>query len=171
MRCDYCDGQDATVHLTQLLNGEMKNLHLCKDCAAKSGINLDVPISLSDLLLKAEQVSSPEEPGKVDTSCPQCHMRLSDFKKTSRLGCPGCYEAFAVELAGLLLGLHKSQYHAGKAPSGTRLSHDIQEKASAVSLKLKAAIAAEAFEEAARLRDELKQLQGELQEDACHEGS
>jgi protein arginine kinase activator len=171
MRCEYCGEEDATVHLAQLLNGEMKNLHLCKDCAGKNGINVDEPVSLSDLLLKAGQAAGGEDEGKGDASCPQCHMRLSDFRKTSRLGCPACYDAFAVELAGILLGLHKSQYHAGKAPSGTRLSHDIQQRAEAISVRLKAAIAAEQFEEAARLRDELKPLQGELREDACHEGS
>jgi protein arginine kinase activator len=172
MRCDYCGEQDATVHLGQLLNGEMKNLHLCKECAGKSGINVDDPVSLSDLLLKAGLASGAPEAGTAeDTSCPECHMRLSDFRKTSRLGCPACYEAFAAELAGLLLGLHKSQYHAGKAPSGTRLSHDIQVQAEGISRRLKAAIATEQFEEAARLRDELKQLQGELREDAVHEGS
>jgi protein arginine kinase activator len=171
MRCDYCGEQDATVHLAQLLNGEMKNLHLCKDCACKNGINVDEPISLSDLLLKAGLAPAAEESGKVDASCPQCHMRLSDFRKTSRLGCPACYEAFSVELAGLLLGLHKSQYHAGKAPSGTRLSHAIQEQADGLSRRLKAAIADERFEEAAHLRDELQQLQGELREDSCHEGA
>ncbi len=171
MHCDYCGEQDATVHLAQLLNGEMKNLHLCKDCAGKSGINVDEPVSLSDLLLKAGQAPGAEEAGKKDIRCPQCHMRMSDFRKTSRLGCPACYDAFAAELAGLLLGLHKSHYHAGKAPSGTRLSHAIHEQAEAVSGRLKTAIAAEQFEEAARLRDELKQLQGELREDVCHEGS
>jgi protein arginine kinase activator len=97
-------------------------------------------------------------------------MRLSDFKKTSRLGCPACYTAFAAELEPLLQGLHKSQSHAGKAPQGIRLAHDIQEQADTLSRRLRAAIAAEQFEEAARLRDDLKTLRDELSgEDAGHE--
>jgi protein arginine kinase activator len=169
MRCEYCGEHDATVHLTQLLNGEMRNLHLCKDCAGKNGINVDDPVSLSDLLMKAGQMV-PEPSAGEETSCAQCHMRLSDFKKTSRLGCPACYTAFAAELEPLLQGLHKSQSHAGKAPQGIRLAHDIQEQADTLSRRLRAAIAAEQFEEAARLRDDLKTLRDELSgEDAGHE--
>ena len=165
MHCDYCGQPDATVHLTQLLNGEMKNLHLCTDCAAKNGINVDEPVSLADLLLKAVPASPAEEGAKPDAACPQCHMRMSDFKKTSRLGCPACYDAFAEELAGLLQGLHKSQYHSGKSPSGVKVERDIHERSVQLSHRLKAAIAAEQFEEAARLRDELKELRVENPEE------
>lgn len=160
MRCDYCGEDDAIVHLTQLLNGEMKKYHLCKDCAAKHGINVDDPISLADLLFKSEQAEQAP-PEKGEPRCAQCHMRLSDFKKTSRLGCPACYDAFAAELAPLLAGLHKHSLHGGKVPDGIRLEQDMQERTAALSRKLKAAIAAEHFEEAARLRDELKQVRGD----------
>jgi protein arginine kinase activator len=161
MRCDYCGEDDAIVHLTQLHDGEMKNLHLCKSCAGKNGINLEDPVSLADLLMKAGQVPADEQPVADEAKCPQCHMRLSDFKKTSRLGCPACYVSFADELAPLLMGLHKSQCHAGKAPSSVRHEREFLDRAEQVSSRLRSAIAAEQFEEAARLRDELKQLRGE----------
>lgn len=163
MRCEYCGEQDATVHLTQIMEGETKKLHLCMDCASKNGINVDEPVSLTDLLLKVEQAAGAgeAESGKADKSCPQCHMRLGDFKKTSRLGCPACYDAFAGELEPLLFGLHKSKSHSGKAPAGIRVDRDRLDRAEELSVRLKAAIAAERFEEAARLRDDLRRLRAE----------
>lgn len=165
MRCEYCGEHDATVHLTQLLNGEMKKYHLCKECAAKHGINIDDPVSLADLLFKPEP-SEPAGEAKSEPRCPQCHMRLSDFKKASRLGCPACYESFSAELAPLLLGLHKRPLHVGKRPDGVCLAQDVQDRTDRLSRSLKAAIAAEQFEEAARLRDELKEARGDSPEGA-----
>ncbi len=161
MRCDYCGEDDAMVHLTQLLNGEMKNLHLCKDCAKKNGINVDDPVSLADLLMKANLGPEGEQPVTAEVKCAQCHMRLSDFKKTSRLGCPACYESFADELGPILLGLHRSQSHVGKHPASVKGERDRMDRVEQVSSRLKAAISAEQFEEAARLRDELKTLRRE----------
>lgn len=159
MRCEACGEDDASVHLTQLLNGEMKKLHLCKGCAAKHGINVDDPVSLTDLLFKTE--GEEPEGTATDPHCPQCHMRLGDFRKTSRLGCPACYDAFRAELAPLLLGLHKHDLHAGKKPAGARLARDVKDREEALSRRLREAIAAERFEEAARLRDELKAYRDE----------
>ncbi len=168
MRCESCGDEDASVHLTQLLNGEMKKLHLCKDCASKHGVNVDDPVSLADLFLKAEPSGSapPRAGAKEEPRCPHCHMRMSDFRKSSRLGCPACYESFSAELAPLILGLHKSQAHAGKMPEGIRLTRDVRERSDRLSARLKAAIADEQFEEAARLRDELKQARDDSGEDA-----
>ena len=165
MHCESCGDDDANVHLTQLLNGEMKKFHLCKACAAKHGINVDDPISLADLLFKVEQTETPG-PAKTEPRCAHCHMRLSDFKKASRLGCPACYTTFSAELEPLLLGLHKSQLHGGKKPLGVRLEQDLQERTDQLSKSMKAAIAAEQFEEAARLRDELKRVRDDGREDS-----
>ncbi len=167
MRCDYCGEPDATVHVTQLSEGEVKNLHLCATCAAKNGIHVDEPVSLADLLLKAAHGTDVAEAGgAADTRCPSCHMRLSDFRKTSRLGCPACYEAFADELAGILMGLHKSQAHVGKAPAAVLAIRSRQAQDERLVARLQEAIAAERFEEAARVRDELRILRAEPPEAA-----
>jgi len=160
MQCDYCGEPDATVHVTQLSEGEVKNLHLCSACAAKNGIDVEEPVSLADLLMKAAQAAGAEEPGagEADKSCPSCHMRFGDFRKTSRLGCPACYEAFAGELEAILAGLHKSQVHIGKAPASVRAVRDRESLEKQLADRLKEAIAAERFEEAARVRDELRRL-------------
>jgi protein arginine kinase activator len=85
-------------------------------------------------------------------------MRRVDFKKTGRLGCPTCYETFQDELTPLLRAMHRHERHAGKVPSveGQKQKHSADVEA--LNRALDKAISAEHFEEAARLRDELKGL-------------
>ena len=153
MQCESCGEAEATVHLTQIVEGEVRKLHLCKDCARDSGINVDEPLSITDLLLNAGS-PSPLETTEADKSCPRCHMRGSDFKKTSRLGCPYCYEAFAAGLAPILLSMHRSQQHVGKAPRQYR-GVAVEPGLKVLETQLKEAIATEQFEEAAQLRDRI----------------
>jgi len=82
-------------------------------------------------------------------------MRRSDFKKTSRLGCPACYEAFAEELTPLLAAVHKGTHHIGKVPAGA--AHDSPAEIVALQKQLNEAVAGERYEEAARLRDVIRQ--------------
>ena len=51
MQCELCKEREATVHLTQVMDGAIKKLHLCEDCAAKSGVDVNGPLSISDILL------------------------------------------------------------------------------------------------------------------------
>jgi protein arginine kinase activator len=99
---------------------------------------------------------------KRDVVCALCHMRIADFKKTSRLGCQACYETFADELKPLLEAMHKGNQHVGKVPE-----HKAANGAAKVGLfpslailrqKLETAIAAEQYEEAASLRDQIRQI-------------
>lgn len=155
MLCEICKTTEATVHLTQVIDGSIKKLHLCEQCAQNSGFDLQGPISITDILLgmggKREDAPVPA----AERSCPRCHMRRSDFKKSGRFGCAACYEAFADDLPALLKAMHRSDRHIGKVPASeaTRLTNlralgDLQEK-------LEKAIAQENYEVAARLRDQI----------------
>lgn len=155
--CQICNVNEATVHLTQFVDGEVRKLHLCKECAAKSGINVDESMSIADLLLGAAGGGAAQDDGKEpDVSCPQCHMRRSDFRKTSRLGCPHCYAAFASDLEEVLDSFQKSRIHKGKTPARLAQRTAWTNAVRALEGRLAAAVAAEDFEEAARLRDQLR---------------
>jgi protein arginine kinase activator len=156
MKCDVCGENDATVHLTQMVNGAVKKLHLCEECAEQSGINVSGPLSLTDVLfgMGAQQES---DSGGQDKACKRCAMTKADFKKTSRLGCPECYEAFADELAPLLAAMHKGTQHVGKTPSVEIVDAQLSSEIEAMQEKLKEAVVAEQYEEAARLRDLIRQ--------------
>lgn len=150
MLCEICHNKEATVHLTQVINNTVKKVHLCEECAAKSGVDIHSPISITDLLLG---LSSSTE----DKACPHCHLRRSDFKKTGRLGCPVCYEAFDVELAPLIKSMHRGTRHVGKMPARSSSSSDLAAELEELEQQLRQAIAAENYERAAQLRDRIKE--------------
>jgi protein arginine kinase activator len=89
-------------------------------------------------------------------------MKQSDFKKNGRLGCPACYSAFEEELAPMLKAMHRQVRHVGKVPphSPPPEAGATDNAAERVRLQrlLDAAVAREAFEEAARLRDQIRAL-------------
>ena len=157
MLCDVCGEQEAVVHLTQVVNDEIKEIHLCEDCAAESGLDLHSQISLTDVLLGVggKKDADQEVSAKI---CSVCHMPFSDFKKTSLLGCQACYKAFSAELEPLLEAIQKGKQHVGKIP--TKMSAEKSAGSSIAVLKnaLDAAIASENYEEAARIRDKIKQI-------------
>lgn len=155
MLCEQCHEKDATVHLTQVVDGKVKKLHLCEQCAEAAGLDLKGAVSITDILLGMGAHAEAERPA-ADRSCPHCHFRRSDFKKTGRLGCAACYEAFADELAPVLKALHRSEKHVGKTPLGAGGEGPVSRELEALQKALDAAIAAERFEEAARLRDQIQ---------------
>jgi len=166
MLCESCKDKEATIHLTQVVEGAVRKLHLCEDCAAKSGFDIHGPMSITDMLLgmggEAPAVPAPAEPKAKERSCPRCHMRRTDFKKTSRFGCPACYETFAEDLPPLLKAIHRSERHTGKVPGGEGAKLRATAEIADLQKELDEAIAAERFEEAARIRDELQQRRAQL---------
>ncbi|MFN2350747.1 MAG: UvrB/UvrC motif-containing protein, partial [Kiritimatiellia bacterium] len=144
----------ATVHLTQMVNNEVKKLHLCEQCAAESGLDVNSAVSISDVLLGlgSGRGGGSEKSARV---CPTCHMRLEDFRKTSRMGCQHCYTAFQAELLPLLEAMHRGHQHIGKKPAGAAATVSLRDLRQA----LNTAVAAERYEEAAELRDRIRALE------------
>ncbi len=183
MICELCKDHDATVHLTQVVDGSIKKLHLCEECAAKSGIDVHGPISITDILLgmgikPKESALEPDEsesiaatakpePGMIERSCPKCHMRRTDFKKTGRFGCDGCYEAFADELPPLLKAMHRSERHAGKMPASESGRFMAMTELATLEAGLRKAIESERFEEAARLRDRITTCREQMHKESA----
>lgn len=155
MLCESCNEREATVHLTQVADGSVKKIHLCEDCAAKSGFDVKGPMSITDILLGMGGAVDAAGGGDEKT-CPRCHMRRADFKKTGRLGCPDCYETFAAELLPLIKAMHRSDQHVGKIPAGEDAQVRITAEVADLQKKLDQAVADENYEEAARLRDEIQ---------------
>ena len=163
--CEICKEREATVHLTQVIDGKVKKMHLCEQCAAKSGFDVNAPLSITDILLSMGMQKPADEPAEVvpvaagmERTCPRCHMRRTDFKKGGRFGCAECYEAFADELPPLLKQMHRSDHHTGKIPANQGRKIKTDAEIAAMQTKLKKAIASEAFEEAARIRDQIEAM-------------
>jgi len=155
MLCEICKTQEATVHLTQVIDGSIKKLHLCEQCAQQSGFDMQGPISITDILVgmgsKREETSAPV----VERSCPRCHMRRTDFKKSGRFGCSTCYETFADDLPTLLRAMHRNDRHIGKIPANEAERVNAAQELASLQQKLESAITEENYETAATIRDQI----------------
>ena len=161
MQCDLCS-KPATVHLTQIVNNQIKKVDLCEDCAQKKGLTDPAGFSLADLLSKGLFFDS----GKTQDSrseCEVCGYQIKHFKDSGRLGCSNCYEKFKPILTPMLEGLHIGLEHKGKIPKRAMKSRILHERIEQVKEQLKQAVQKEEFEKAAQLRDEVQSLQNELE--------
>ena len=163
MLCSVCKEKEATVYYTNIADGKTKNVNLCEDCAKAKGINETSGFSLADLMLGLGASQEMEEAGGgVILKCERCGYSQEEFKKSGRLGCPDCYKIFAEGLEGLLKTMHKGTRHVGKVPESLRQNRDLSEKLKSLQKRLNKAVEAEDFEQAAKLRDEIKQTSSKL---------
>ncbi len=176
MKCDQkeCD-KEATVHLTEIVNGNITKLHLCEEHAKQKGVEMEQHFGIADLLQGlAEYGGPPSEAETKRVKCPNCGMTYEDFKKIGRLGCGDCYRTFRESLAPLLKRIHGATQHTGKVvlaalsepKEPTSKSSKASARSSAKSAdvdalkeKLRKAIENESYEEAARIRDQIRSLE------------
>ncbi len=160
MNCDECKQNPATVHLTEMYNGQKTETHLCSACAAKKGLlmydpgQLNLPNLLGGFLGGHNGLTGYTAPPKA--SCPSCGIDFKEVRQSGKLGCPDCYQAFAQELETALKRIHGNSQHTGKIPS--RGGEKLRIKRQVVELKaqLQEAIMAEDYEKAAEIRDLMK---------------
>lgn len=155
IQCGLC-GNAATVHLTQIVNNKIHKVDLCEACAQKKGVTDPEGFSLADLLAKTNLSFQSNE---SQTSCPKCGHKTSDFRRTGRLGCAGCFEVFETILLPVLEDMHPGTQHKGKVPKQALRRQNSQEEISHLKDSLKRAIEEEAYEEAARIRDMINAVQ------------
>jgi len=158
MLCDICNKNPATVHLTEIIDEQMSELHLCEECAKKKSSQMEQQFGLSDLLAGLADFQKPSDDKEaLEYKCPNCGLTYKDFKKIGRLGCGECYLTFKKFLVPLLKRIHGSSFHCGKCPvkATRKKSVDLQE----LRCRLQKAIEMEAYEEAAKIRDQIKELQ------------
>lgn len=167
MKCDLCD-QPASLFLTQIVNGQMQKVNLCEQCSKEKGITDPAGFALADLLMGAgtsETIQQPAtapaaEAGSDDKAgglvCPECGFSENDLQRTGRLGCPVCYEVFRTGIARMVKAMHRDDRHRGKMPARQLDEGALSERLDDLRRQLHDAVREERFEEAARLRDELK---------------
>ena len=158
MICDVCKNNQATVFLTQIVEGKMQKVNLCESCSKEKGVTDPTGFALADLLLGLGAAQEIEKGGGV-TKCPVCGFSQADFKKTGRLGCAVCYDTFGEGLSGLLKGMHKGTAHIGKVPSRLVKSMEREQQLKELQRDLRKAVTDENYESAAELRDRIKNLQ------------
>lgn len=161
--CTACHKAPATVLAMDVSDLTVtSSQHLCQSCADQLGVGTPkaqkFPAELLEDLLGTK---TARKSGKASEACPGCGLSPAEFRAKGRLGCPRCYEAFRNELMPLLLRIHEASAHTGRLPgvdAGPPPGPD-ERSLTDVRRRLEDAVRGERYEEAARLRDELRRLE------------
>lgn len=164
MICQICKKREATIHLTEIIEGKRTEAHLCQNCAVEQGIAIKNQMPLNELLGNLLAAAPPDEEimgePEQELACPHCGMTLEQFRKEALLGCPNDYEVFEKTLAPLIEKAHDDHCaHCGKVPSKT--SGDIRKQLELIHLRnqLDNAVKTEDYEKAAKLRDQINEIE------------
>ena len=181
MFCEHCKKRPATVFYTEIINKKFSQVKLCAECAQQKGLGVfpfkagfSVPEFLDGLMEPSpgSAEDAPESPDRLAIRCPGCGITYGEFKKEGFFGCAACYETFRGLVLPLFRHLHGTSRHVGRLAPAAKAAVALAPKPAVASpvapprlsemARLKAslteAIQREEFEEAARLRDEIKRL-------------
>ncbi len=162
MTCDDC-GSPANIRFMEVVDGELRTLHLCDDCANTRGMALSLtPLAgplVNMLMGLLEEMGADEGQDEDGPVCPDCGLTYAGFRGTGKLGCATCYESFVSELKPLLRRVHGSTHHAGTIPSKAPADAETSRQARSLRLELERAVRLEEYERAAELRDEIRRLE------------
>lgn len=177
MMCSNCGKKEANFMYTEIINGVKKEVRLCSDCARKLGyldnMSFNMPLDFSnffgDFLNEYDSLMPSLFAEKTKAlKCSSCGTDYDEFLTTGQFGCSNCYDVFQDRIEPLLRQLHGDTKYLGKR-SGNRLSkmnvnlekEEVKEdnKLSTLKRNLKEAIKVENYEEAAKIRDEIKAIE------------
>lgn len=170
MLCQRCEKEPASVHIDEVrafvspghAANEIKTQHLCEVCAQKAGLptqQVQVKATI-DEVWKLLQLSAVKATKRRPTrACDGCGTTLDELRRRGRIGCQRCYETFADYLGELLERMHGATQHVGRLPGVDERNVERTRRIEELRSSLAHAIADEAFEEAARLRDELARFE------------
>ena len=163
MLCEHCQQRPASVHFTRIVNGTKKEEYLCEQCAREKEfweLSIEPEFSIHQLLGAMLGTMGPGTRSEsAIVPCPQCGLTFAEFKKTGMLGCSQCYRTFSRQLEPILRRIHGSTQHKGKLPARKGKSLRQQRRIEELKEQLAEAVRNEQFEEAARLRDQIRALQ------------
>jgi protein arginine kinase activator len=164
MVCQSCKEKTATIHLTEITNGQRCETHLCQECARQQGLTVKTQIPLNELLntlLSAQPQAGSSAPSSIaaqsEHACPACGMTLKRFAAEPLLGCPYDYTEFQAELLPLIEQSHNGRSrHCGKVPARTSSQDRKEIELIQLHRQLEQAIKNEDYEAAAKIRDQIK---------------
>src|SRR6516225_6313500 len=160
MKCQKCT-KAATLHITEVLSDEQfEELHLCEECAQKYLYEPSAEKLEGGKSSGASTAAEGEDSGLPNRECPNCGIKFVEFRNTGRLGCPHDYDEFREDLLPLLENIHGDPpKHAGKTPRRLPQTKQTQSELVVLRKQLLQAVNKENYEEAARLRDRIRQLE------------
>ncbi len=167
MTCEICCIKEAVFHIKQIVGKEEIELHLCQSCAAIRGINTSTnngDVSISQLLTNLIDIKSNLKKTQAKAVCPKCAYTFDKFKKSGRLGCNECFVVFSKQIRVLMHKMFGTIQHKGKYPIKLQAYKMYMDDIQTLKLKLEQALDKEDYEEAAVLRDKIRQMQEKVGE-------
>lgn len=160
MRCQKCDKRNATRHQSERQpDGTWSELHLCDQCA-EGDVTLLTPSSFVQALMGAAGAEALGRVAGPQRACPKCGITYAEFRTRGRLGCPHDYEEFSAEILPLLERIHHGgAQHVGKSPSAADGRSEIERELIDLRRAQAEAVQREQYEEAARVRDRIRELE------------
>ena len=159
MKCQKCPNA-ATLHITEIISEDhVEELHLCESCAHKYLYEPQAKSAGKSSSGASSSAEELEEPAVLNRECEICGIKFVDFRNTGRLGCPHDYDEFREELIPLLENIHGETRHVGKSPRRLPQTKETQSQLIHLRKQLLQAVNKEAYEEAARLRDQIRRLE------------
>jgi protein arginine kinase activator len=168
MMCQACGKKTATTHIKTIVNGKLTEYHLCSDCAKEKGYSHfmnDWNWNFGNMLGGFMSNVFDTEPV---TRCKTCGSSFEEITESGKVGCADCYQTFRRKLVPVIQRIHGTTRHKGKAPGSSALR--VMEQAHPMvpveetlleekKRLLKQAVEAQDFEQAAVLRDEIKEME------------
>lgn len=178
MICDFCKKNKATIHLIRVQNDNVEKVNICAECAEDFTFfsEDDFYKDLTKILYKIFKADEGQPNGirelknlknleiRKNRACSFCGMDLKNIKKLGKMGCPNCYREFKNILLPIIKAIHKNIEHRGKIPENTTGQIKLEKSIRDLRNRLKREIFVENFEEAARIRDEIRQLEKNIYE-------
>nr|WP_275899704.1 UvrB/UvrC motif-containing protein [Bacillus piscicola] len=173
--CEECQKRPASIHLTKIVNGQKTQINLCEECAREKGETIPnwSNYSIQDLLsglLHFEQPTGHESVRSSQTMprqlvCNNCGLSYDRLINIGRFGCSHCYETFGSKLDPIFKRVHGGNTkHAGKIPKQAGSKFHIKKQIEKAREHLEDLIEREEFEEAAKVRDHIRDLQSRARE-------
>lgn len=157
MVCEYCNQREAEAVLKQTLNGKIEVIHLCSICANSLLLNnFFTDFSVDNIF--AKNLQTMEKTKKV---CAKCGCSFDDIVNAGRVGCGFCYETFEKQLKNTIVKVHGKAIHIGKQPKNAKELTRKKQLLTEYRNKLNKLVINQEFEEAALLRDKIKELESE----------
>ncbi|HLU22563.1 UvrB/UvrC motif-containing protein [Lederbergia graminis] len=173
MICQECNERPATLHFTNIVNGEKTVIQLCEKCAKEKGELFFAAgtsgFSFNDLLAgflnldPALQQAKSQPLTQGITQCDACEMTFQQFIKVGRFGCPHCYKAFSRQISPILQRVQSGNtVHGGRVPKRIGGSIHIKKEIQNLKEELRTLVENEEFEKAAEVRDQIRSLENNL---------
>lgn len=182
MLCDNCQKNEATIHIKRVVEGKVRAIHLCADCAKEQeeqgavgalGFNLaEVLFNIAGLrdIVPPEPETEEEtvEDSGSDTTfcCPDCGWTMEKLRQSNgKLGCSECYRSFAVVIHDAFSRMQRGKIHMGKKPGDARPFQTraaLQLEIARCKKELAELVRREEYERAAVCRDKLNELTFQL---------